>query len=111
MKYLGNKSTFEGLEIIDVNCSEVILTSDEVTSNCPITGQPDFYTVKIKMTGGKSIESKSLKLYFQAQRNEGFFCENFAGKIKSDIMALVACPVEVTVIQKPRGGISIEATA
>jgi 7-cyano-7-deazaguanine reductase len=111
MKYLGNKSDFEGLEIIKVNCTEVTLTSDEVTANCPITGQPDFYTVAITLLGGHSIESKSLKLYFQSMRNEGIFCENLAGRIKQDINALIDCPVSVVVTQKPRGGISIKATA
>lgn len=111
MKYLGNKQSFEGLEIIDVNCGEVVLTSDEVTALCPVTGQPDQYIVSITMTGGKSIESKSLKLYFQTFRNSGIFCENFAGKIKSDIKALVNCEVSVTVTQKSRGGISIKAVA
>jgi 7-cyano-7-deazaguanine reductase len=111
VKYLGNKSEFAGLEIIEVNCIEVTLMSDEVTANCPITGQPDFYTVSITIAGGHSIESKSLKLYFQSMRNEGMFCENLAGRIKQDINALIDCPVSVIVIQKPRGGISIKATA
>ncbi len=111
MKYLGNKNPFTGLEIIKVNCAEVTLTSDEVTAVCPVTGQPDFYSVAITLRGGYSIESKSLKLYFQTLREKGIFCEDLAGEIKREVLALVDCEVSVTVIQRPRGGISIKATA
>jgi 7-cyano-7-deazaguanine reductase len=111
MKYLGTNNPFAGLEIIKVNCGEVTLTCDEVTAVCPITGQPDFYTVAITLRGGFSIESKSLKLYFQTLRDKGIFCEDLAGEIKQQVRALADCEVSVTVIQKPRGGISIKATA
>lgn len=91
----------------------VSLVSEEVTAMCPVTGQPDFYTVAISYTPGLScIESKSLKLYFQSFRNEGVFCEALAARILGDIEA-AAAPVgcTVTVTQKPRGGITITATA
>lgn len=110
MKYLGNKSTFEGLEIIDTQATKVKLISDEVTALCPITEQPDYYTVIIELTGGKSIESKSLKLYFVSLRSLGMFCEDLSKKIKDDVKEAGADCV-VTVIQKARGGISIEASA
>ena len=111
MKYLGNQNPFAGMEILKVNCSEVTLTSDEVTAVCPITGQPDLYTVAITLRGGYTIESKSLKLYFQTLRDQGVFCEDLAGQIKQEVLALVNCEVSVTVIQKPRGGITIRAVA
>ncbi len=111
MKYLGNQNPFTGMEILKVNCAEVTLTSDEVTALCPVTGQPDFYTVAITLRGGYTIESKSLKMYLQTLRDKGIFCEDLAGEIKKEVLALVNCEVSVTVIQKARGGITIKAVA
>lgn len=91
----------------------VQMTSDEVTAVCPVTGQPDFYTVEIDYEPEeRCIESKSLKLYLQSFRNEGLFCEDFASRVLDDVCAAIepaACTV--TVVQKPRGGITIRATA
>jgi 7-cyano-7-deazaguanine reductase len=92
---------------------KVVLESDEVSSLCPVTGQPDWETVVIEFAPDKyCIESKSLKLYLWSYRNEGTFCEALAGRIADDIFD--ACRPHwctVTVIQKPRGGIKITATA
>lgn len=102
---------------------DVTYTSDEVTSLCPITGQPDWYTVTIDVQNSRmGIESKSLKLYLQSFRNEGQFCEAFADTIARDVYSAIRKPqptgwynhkavVRVTVWQKPRGGVSISATA
>jgi len=91
----------------------VVLESDEVTSLCPVTGQPDWETVRIEFEpGALCIESKSLKLYFWALREEGAFCEDLSDRIAMDVYE--ACKprsVTVTVTQKPRGGITIFATA
>lgn len=107
--------TFEGLDTFPcpIGVQEVTLTSDEVTALCPITGQPDWYTVRIAYVPRQHcIESKSLKLYFQSFRDEGIFAEAFAARIANDVNR-VAAPArcQVTVTQKPRGGITIEATA
>ncbi|MHB0976607.1 MAG: preQ(1) synthase [Candidatus Aquicultorales bacterium] len=95
------------------NVTTVILTSDEVTSLCPVTGQPDWETVTIEYTPDAScIESKSLKLYLWSFRDEGCFCESLADQIATDVFA--ACDphwCKVTVVQKPRGGIGIASTA
>ena len=92
---------------------KVILESDEVTSLCPVTGQPDWETVTIEYAPDQfCIESKSLKLYFWSFREEGVFCEALAAQIANDIAA--ACQplwVEVVITQKPRGGIKISAKA
>jgi 7-cyano-7-deazaguanine reductase len=91
----------------------VAYSSDEVTSVCPITGQPDFYEVGIRLEGARlGIESKSLKLYLQSFRDDGQFCEQFAHRIATDVQRAVdAHAVSVTVKQKPRGGVTIEAEA
>lgn len=91
----------------------VSLTSNELTSLCPITGQPDFSTVEIEYApDGHCIESKSLKLYLWAFREEGHFCEALASRIANDVFD-AAKPLwcQVTVRQNVRGGISIYATA
>ena len=50
----------------------VIMESDEVTSLCPVTGQPDWETVTIGYAPDQAcIESKSLKLYLWSFREEG----------------------------------------
>lgn len=91
----------------------VVMESDEVTSLCPVTGQPDWETVTIEYAPDQfCIESKSLKLYLWSFREEGVFCEALAAQIARDISE--ACHpfwVEVTVTQKPRGGIKIVAKA
>lgn len=91
----------------------VTLSSDEVTSLCLVTGQPDWETVTIEYEPDElCIESKSLKLYLWSFREEGAFCEGLAAQIASDVFA-VARPYRctVTVQQKPRGGITITAVA
>ncbi|HHU51570.1 MAG TPA: preQ(1) synthase [Firmicutes bacterium] len=89
----------------------VVMESDEVTSLCPVTGQPDWETVTIEYAPKDlCIESKSLKLYLWSFREEGVFCEALASQIAKDIAE--ACHplwVEVIVTQKPRGGIKIVA--
>lgn len=91
----------------------VVLESDEVTSLCPVTGQPDWETVKIEFAPDQyCVESKSLKLYLWSFREEGVFCEALAGRIAQDVFDCCQpywCMVTVT--QKPRGGIKIVATA
>ncbi len=108
-------NTFKGLETFDLErlVHEVTMESDEVTAVCPITGQPDLYTVTITyVPDQKGLESKSLKLYFQQFRSEGIFCEQFAARILRDVIAqLHPHSIEVTVRQKPRGGVSIVAKA
>lgn len=96
-----------------VGVETITLESDEVTSLCPVTGQPDWETVVIEYMPDKfCIESKSLKLYLWSFREEGVFCEALAAQIAQDVQS--ACKphrCKVTVIQKPRGGIKITASA
>lgn len=92
---------------------DVTYTSDELTSVCPATGQPDYYDVSIELPNtAYGIESKSLKLYLTSFREEGMFCEQFADVILNDVRdATKALAVVVRLYQKPRGGIRIETTA
>jgi 7-cyano-7-deazaguanine reductase len=92
---------------------EVSFESTEVAAVCPVTGQPDQYTVTIKLkVASSSIESKSLKLYLQQFRNEGIFCEALADTICKDIVECCS-PLRclVSVEQKSRGGITLTSLA
>lgn len=112
-KVLGPRRQLDTFEL-SPNVETVCYKSDEVMSVCPITGQPDWYEVEIYIFASKKgLESKSLKLYLQSFMNEGQFCEAFADTIAKDVRQAVngTASVEVIVNQKPRGGVSIHATA
>ena len=95
--------------------SRVEMTSDELTAVCPVTGQPDLYVATIAYEpDALCLESKSLKLYLAAYRNEGVFCEALAVRIRDDVAEALELPreqVHVTLKQKARGGITITATS
>ena len=81
----------------------------EFTSLCPMTGQPDFGTIRIRyVPGERCVESKSFKLYMGAFRNEGSFMESLTNRIADDLAALLA-PRRMTVegIFNVRGGTAI----
>jgi 7-cyano-7-deazaguanine reductase len=91
----------------------VRLTTHELVSMCPITGQPDISSLVIEYRPDRScIESKSLKLYVWSFRDRKVFCEALAAEVADEVVR-AADPHEVTVsvTQQPRGGIVIEATA
>jgi 7-cyano-7-deazaguanine reductase len=116
-KALGQKGSqpVRSLEVFPTpaHVRKVVLESDEVTSLCPVTGQPDWETVRVEFEPGPyCIESKSLKLYLWSFREEGAFCESLAAQIAADVYE--ACKphwVKVNVTQKPRGGVTISADA
>lgn len=54
----------------------------------PKTGQPDFGTIIIEYTPGKTcIELKSLKFYMQSFRNQGIFYERLTNDMLDDLTA------------------------
>lgn len=95
------------------SCTKVKFVTDEVTSVCPVTGQPDFATVVIEYTPDqRCIESKSLKLYLWSFRERPLFAEAMAEEIALEVKrAAQPQGVTVTVTQHARGGIVTEATA
>lgn len=115
---LGNVGSehFIGLETFpNPGVRHVTMTSDEFTAVCPVTGQPDLYEIAIAyFPEDKCIESKSLKLFLGQFRNVGGFCEDLAVKIMqavAEILEIEEEHVQVTIVQKARGGISIKAVA
>lgn len=93
--------------------TEVRFTSAELTSLCPVTGQPDFSTVEITYRPRKRcVESKSLKLYLWSFRDRAAFAEALAAEIAGEVQrAAEPVWVRVTIGQSVRGGIALTATA
>jgi 7-cyano-7-deazaguanine reductase len=89
--------------------ANVEFTTNELTALCPITGQPDFYELKLDYRPkGSLIESKSLKLYLWSFRDRGIFAEDLAATLLKDLVA--ACdPDKMTIdlTQQVRGGLQI----
>ena len=87
----------------------VEFTTDELTAICPVTGQPDFYDLKLSYRPKERLlESKAMKLYLWGFREKGAFAEDLAATLLDDLVA--ACdPVEMTVdlTQQVRGGLKI----
>lgn len=87
--------------------------TEELASMCPVTSQPDLSSVEIAYEPDAwCVESKSLKLYLWSFRERAVFAEALAAEIADEIMA-TAQPrsVTVTLVQRPRGGITVEAVA
>ena len=92
---------------------EITFSTKEFTSHCPVTGQPDFAEITIRYTPDRRcIESKSLKHYLGAYRNQAVFAEGIVNKILSDLVSAIA-PRRAVVIGdfSPRGGIGIRVEA
>ncbi len=116
---LGNKTEYrqdyapEVLEAFDNKHREndywVTFDCPEFTSLCPITGQPDYATLRIDyIPDAKMVESKSLKLYLFGFRNHGAFHEDCVNIIMKDLIKLMNPKyIEVTGYFTPRGGIRI----
>jgi 7-cyano-7-deazaguanine reductase len=85
----------------------------EFTCVCPMTGQPDFATIRISYVPGRwLVELKSLKLYMWAYRNEGAFHEDVTNRILADLVRLLAPRrMEVVGDWNVRGGIKTVVTA
>jgi 7-cyano-7-deazaguanine reductase len=93
--------------------SAIRFTTDELASVCPVTGQPDLSHVVIEYVPRRHcVESKSLKLYLWSFRDRAVFAEALAAEIASEIMASAEpASVRVTLTQRPRGGIEVQAVA
>lgn len=115
--YLGKKST-QPTKRLDTfptpsNISHVKFESNELTSFCPVTGQPDFSSLILEFSPDKlCIESKSLKLYLWSFREEAIFAEELANIIAEDVFNTIEpnwC--KATIIQNIRGGVQLTTVA
>src|SRR5260370_18906012 len=67
---------------------EIAFEAPEFTCLCPMTGQPDFATIRIRyVPDEKCVELKSLKLYLWSYRDEGAFHEAVTNRIADDLIA------------------------
>ncbi|MCF8050494.1 MAG: preQ(1) synthase [Desulfobacterales bacterium] len=92
---------------------EIVIEQPEHTSVCPMTGLPDFGTIRIRyVPDQKIIELKSLKFYLLQYRNVGIFYEHMVNRILDDLVSVLSPKrLEVTGIFTARGGITTEVTA
>lgn len=85
----------------------------DFTSLCPVTGQVDFAQITIEyVPAARCVESKSLKFYLAAYRNERAFNEAVTNRILDDFVR--ACsPREAVVTAEfsARGGIALTVRA
>ena len=92
---------------------EISFETREFTCLCPMTGQPDFATLRIRYTPDRlCVELKSLKLYLWSFRNEGHFHEAVTNRILDDLVRLLG-PRSLVVegAFDIRGGIATTVTA
>jgi 7-cyano-7-deazaguanine reductase len=84
----------------------------EFTCVCPMTGQPDFATIRIRYVPDRwLVELKSLKLYMWAYRSEGAFHEDVTNRILDDLVRTLAPRrMEVVGDWNVRGGIKTLVT-
>ena len=92
---------------------EVTMAVPEFTCLCPITGQPDFATIRIRYVPDQHlVELKSLKLYLWSYRQEGAFHEDVTNRILDDLVAAIRPRwAEVVGDFNVRGGIKTEVRA
>ena len=85
----------------------------EFTSLCPMTGQPDFASIRISYCpDALCLETKSIKLYFFAYRNHGSFMETITNRILDDCVEV--CKPRWMIVKgifRPRGGICLDVEA
>ncbi|HMU38841.1 MAG TPA: preQ(1) synthase [Pseudomonadota bacterium] len=69
---------------------EIRFDCPEFTCLCPLSGQPDFATFRIRYVPDElCLELKSLKLYLWSYRQEGAFHEKVTNQIADDIIAAI----------------------
>lgn len=80
-------------------------------TNCPVTGQPDWATIRIKYISDNVIEDSSLLKYIISFRNHADYHESCCEKIYSDVYA-ISSPKYLLVecFFTRRGGIDINPT-
>ncbi len=92
---------------------EVAMTIPEFTCLCPLTGQPDFATIRLRYVPDELLlELKSVKTYIWSYRDQGAFHEDVTNRILNDVVAATRPRwVEVVGDFNVRGGIKTEVRA
>ena len=87
--------------------------TDDFTSVCPVTGQPDFARIDIDYVPDLlCVESKSLKFYLASYRNERAFNEAVTNRVLDDFVKACAPREAIVTAQfSARGGITLTVRA
>ncbi len=87
--------------------------TNDFTSVCPVTGQPDFARIDIDYVPDRlCVESKSLKFYLASYRNERAFNEAATNRILGDFVKACAPREAIVTAQfSARGGIALTVRA
>jgi 7-cyano-7-deazaguanine reductase len=87
--------------------------TNDFTSVCPVTGQPDFARIDIDYVPDRvCVESKSLKFYLASYRNERAFNEAVTNRILDDFVKACAPREAIVTAQfSARGGIALTVRA
>lgn len=91
----------------------ITLRTEEFSSLCPVTGQPDAAKILIRyVPAALCVETKSLKFYLASFRNTPSFNEEIVNRILDDLVSALA-PAEIHVRGEfaPRGGIQLTTEA
>ncbi len=92
---------------------EIYFECPEFTCVCPMTGQPDFATVRIRyVPEALCVELKALKLYLWSFRQEGHFHEAVTNQILADLVGAIDPRfMRITAYFNVRGGIYTQVVA
>ncbi|PTY01652.1 hypothetical protein DB346_12750 [Verrucomicrobia bacterium LW23] len=91
----------------------ISFATEEFTSVCPVTGQPDFARITLEYVPDVlCVESKSLKFYLASFRNERAFNESVTNRILDDFVRVIQ-PRKANIrgAFAARGGIALTVTA
>ena len=89
---------------------EIMHETEELIAVCPMTGLPDFYSLRISyIPNAHIVELKSLKFYFFAYKDMPIFHEHLASKILEDFVnAVEPKSAQVLLDAAARGGIGTQ---
>ncbi|MBT3203003.1 MAG: NADPH-dependent 7-cyano-7-deazaguanine reductase QueF [Gammaproteobacteria bacterium] len=89
------------------------IDTPEFTCLCPMTGQPDFATLKLEYIPDKlCVELKSFKLYVWSYRDEGAFHEAVTNQILDDLVKATSPRfMRLTAKFNVRGGVYTDVIA
>lgn len=89
------------------------IDTPEFTCLCPMTGQPDFATLKLEYIPDKlCVELKSFKLYIWSYRDEGAFHEAVTNQILDDLVKATSPRfMRLTAKFNVRGGVYTDVIA
>jgi len=96
---------------VDRNLADVTFISEEFQALCPVTKQPDVYSLRISYASGRTFESKGLKHYLWGFRDRPLSAENLATTLADELTRALGSPVAVALVQNVRGGLQLHVEA